>query len=280
VSKILGFEPISDHICKLRVKGKFHNITLINIHAPTEDKEDDVKEQFYEELQRTHDRVPKHDVTIILGDMNAKLEKEKPFSQIVGCHTLHDISNENGELAANYAIINDMFLISTKFQHKKIHTGTWISPDHQTVNLIDHVMVSKGKMRLIHDVRSKTGYTCDSDHFLVQIKIKQKLITAKNRQAQKHNWNRQLLNQKEKINKYQEYLQLNLQETKEETDINQDWQNIKQVILDATTEFQSVKGAKNSNHWWDDECKKAIQEKNEARRTCLIRKTRANLDIY
>jgi exonuclease III len=77
MNKILGFEPISDHICKLRVKGKFHNITLINIYAPTEDKEEDIKEQFYEELQRVQDRVQKHDLSIILGDMNAKLRKEK-----------------------------------------------------------------------------------------------------------------------------------------------------------------------------------------------------------
>ena len=45
--------------------------------------------------------------------MNAKLGKEKVFSQVVGCHTLHDISNENGEMVANYAISNDMFLTST-----------------------------------------------------------------------------------------------------------------------------------------------------------------------
>ena len=85
--------------------------------------------------------------------MNAILGKEKAFSQVVGCHTLHNISNENGELAANYAISNDMFMISTNFQHKKIHTGTWISPDRQTLNQIDHVTGSKRKMRLIRDVR-------------------------------------------------------------------------------------------------------------------------------
>ena len=147
VIKILGFERISDRICKLRIKGKFYNVTLINIYAPTEDKEEDIKEHFYEELQRAQDRVPKHDVTTILGDMNAKLGKEKAFSQAVGRHTLHNISNENGESVANYAISNDMFLISTNFQHKKIHTGTWISPDHQTIDQIDHVMVSKEKMR-------------------------------------------------------------------------------------------------------------------------------------
>jgi hypothetical protein len=65
MNKILGFEPISDRICKLRVKGKFYNTTLINIYAPTEDKGGEIKEQFYEELQRTQGRVPKQDVTII-----------------------------------------------------------------------------------------------------------------------------------------------------------------------------------------------------------------------
>ena len=232
-------------------------MTLINIYAPTEDKEDKIKDQFYEELQRTRNRLPKHDVIIIMGDMNAKLGK-----------------------VANYAISNGMFLISTNFQHKKIHIGTWTAPDHQTINQSDHVMVSKEKMRLIHDVRSKRGYNCDSDHFLLQIKIKQKLITVNNRPTQKYKWDRQLLNQKEKINKYQGKVQSKLQETEEETDINQDWQNLKQVTLEAAKEFKSSKDAKNANHWWDDKCKSAIQEKKEARGKCLIRKTRTNLDIY
>jgi hypothetical protein len=109
----------------------------------------------------------------------------------VGHYSLHDISNENGELAANYAISNDMFLISTNFQHKKIHIKTWISPGYQTVNQIDHAIVSKEKMRLISEVRSKIGYNCESDNFLVQIKIKQKFIAPKNRQVQKHKWDRQ-----------------------------------------------------------------------------------------
>jgi endonuclease/exonuclease/phosphatase family metal-dependent hydrolase len=280
MNKILGFEPISDSICKLRVKGKFYNMTLINIYAPTEDKEEEIKEQFYKKLQRAHDRVPKHDVIIIMGDMNAKLGKEKVFNQVLGRHTLHNISNENGEMVANYAISNNMFLISTNFQHKNIHIGTWTSPNHQTINQIDHVMVSKEKMRMIHDVRLKRGYNCDSDHFLVQIKIKQKLISANNRQTQRYRWDRQLLNQREKISKYQEEINAKIQEMEEETDINQDWQNLKQVILEAAKEFKSSKDTKNANHWWDEECKKAIQEKNEVRGKCLIRKTRANTDIY
>jgi hypothetical protein len=141
-------------------------------------------------------------------------------------------------------------------------------------------MASKEKMRLIHDVRSKRGYNCDSDHYFIQINIKQKLIIVKNRQIQKYKWDRQLLNQKEKINKYEENLHSMLHEIEEETDINQDWQNVKHAILEAATEFKLSKDAKNANHWWDNECKRAIQEKNEARGKCLIRKTKTHLDIY
>jgi hypothetical protein len=39
-----------------------------------------------------------------------------------------------------------------------------------------------------------------------------------------------------------------LQEIKEETDIDQDWQNIKQGILDTATEFQLARGVKKPNH--------------------------------
>jgi hypothetical protein len=84
-----------------------------------EDKEEEIKEQFYEKSQRTQDRVPKHDVIIIMGDMNATLGKEKVFSQVIGRRTSHNISNKNGEMVANYAISNGMILISTNFQHKK-----------------------------------------------------------------------------------------------------------------------------------------------------------------
>ena len=50
-------------------------------------------------------------------------------------------------------------------------------------------------------------------------------------------------------------------------------------MLEAAKEFTLSKDANNANCWCDDEYKRAIQEKNEARRKYLIRKTRTNLDI-
>ena len=50
---ILGFEPINERMCKLRIKGKFYNMTIISVYAPTEAENkrnaEDV-ESFYNKL--------------------------------------------------------------------------------------------------------------------------------------------------------------------------------------------------------------------------------------
>jgi hypothetical protein len=40
VNNVIGFEAINERICKIRIKGKYNNMTLVNMYAPTEDKAD------------------------------------------------------------------------------------------------------------------------------------------------------------------------------------------------------------------------------------------------
>jgi endonuclease/exonuclease/phosphatase family metal-dependent hydrolase len=65
--------------------------------------------------------------------------------------------------------------MSTQLEHKRIHKGTWVSPDQNTINQIDHVFINTNKKAIREDVRSLRGPNIDSDHFLLKVIIKQKL---------------------------------------------------------------------------------------------------------
>lgn len=268
-------------MCKLRIKGKYHNISLICVHAPTEDSDNTVKEQFFEDLQRIQDRIPKHDATVLLGDMNAKIGLEDAYSSVTGKYSLHKKSNGNGELICEYAAANNMYIMSTKFNHKKIHKGTWVAPDGNTCNQIDHVLVNQNKCSMIQDVRTLRRPNCDSDHYLVKTVITQKLVRVQqNSNTQRKQWNRKNLQNKEKLSQYKQSLYNKLEIAEERQDINAEWQQIKDSVLNAATEVIQNENKKPRNEWWDDECRKAMEEKNLARMKCINRRTRINQNDY
>jgi hypothetical protein len=54
------------------------------VHTPTEDKDDDMKDSFYEEVEQVFDQFPRYHMKILLGDFNAKLGREHIFKPIIG----------------------------------------------------------------------------------------------------------------------------------------------------------------------------------------------------
>jgi hypothetical protein len=57
-----------------------HPKIVLNVHAPTEDKTDDVKDSFYDELEPVFDEFPKYHMKILLGGFNAKVGREDIIS--------------------------------------------------------------------------------------------------------------------------------------------------------------------------------------------------------
>ena len=55
------------------LRGRWCNIIVLNVHAPSKEKGDNSKYSFYEELEQVFDHFPKYDMKIPLGDFNAKV---------------------------------------------------------------------------------------------------------------------------------------------------------------------------------------------------------------
>jgi hypothetical protein len=51
----------------ITLRGRWCHIIVLNVHASTEDKTDDVKDSVYEELERVFDKFPKYHMKMVLG---------------------------------------------------------------------------------------------------------------------------------------------------------------------------------------------------------------------
>lgn len=125
---VMDFQAISERICILRIRGRFSNISLVNLHAETKDKDERTKDAFYQQLERVFDNLPLSDVKIVLGDMNAKIDTESVHRLTIGAYSLHTESNDNGRRIVDFAQSKDLVISSTYFQHSNIHKWTWTSP--------------------------------------------------------------------------------------------------------------------------------------------------------
>jgi hypothetical protein len=153
-------------MCSLRIRGKLFTYSIINAHAPTEDKTDSEKDAFYEELRKLYDACPKHDVKLIIGDLNAQIGKEAIYCPTIGKEAFHQESNENGKRLIHFAASRNMVIGSTLFQHKEIHKMTWRSPDMRYFSQIGHLIDSRHVSHVM-DVRSHRCANVDSDHYLI-----------------------------------------------------------------------------------------------------------------
>jgi hypothetical protein len=76
---------------------------VLNVHAPTEDKIDDIKDMFYEELEQVFDKFLRYHVKMLLVYFNAKVGREDIFKPTIGNESLREISNDNGAKVVNFA---------------------------------------------------------------------------------------------------------------------------------------------------------------------------------
>jgi exonuclease III len=84
------------------LRGRWCDIIVLIVHAPTEDKTDDTEERFYEELEQVFDKFRKHPFKILLGDFNAKVGKQDIFKPTIGNESLHEILQGKIHLVRKY----------------------------------------------------------------------------------------------------------------------------------------------------------------------------------
>ena len=141
---VIGWEHVNSCIitAKFTTKKKDIRLNVIQCYAPTNDAEEEKKNDFYLQIQAVLDRGGAKDITILMGDSNAKIGMDsRGCRDMMGTHGLGQM-NENGEHFADLCALNQLVIGASIFPHKRIQKVTWISPNHVTENQIENICIS------------------------------------------------------------------------------------------------------------------------------------------
>jgi hypothetical protein len=137
LSAVRRVEFISDRMSYIILRGTWCNLTVLYVHTLCKDKGNDIKDNFYEELGRIFNQVPRYDMKILWGNLNAKVDREIIFKPTIGNESLHGINNDNGFRVVHFDTYKKLVAKSTMFPHDKIHKHTRTSPEENKNNHID-----------------------------------------------------------------------------------------------------------------------------------------------
>ena len=96
LSAVQRVEFVSGRVSYIVLRGCWCNIIILNVHARSEEKSDESKDSFYEELEQVFYNFPKYHMKILFRDFNVKVGRERIFKLTIGNESLHQDSKDNG----------------------------------------------------------------------------------------------------------------------------------------------------------------------------------------
>lgn len=260
-SSMTGMWPVTDRIIMVKLSGKPFNINIIQVYAPTTDHEEEEIESFYEDINKVMDYTKSGEITILMGDWNAKVG-DAPEHPVVGNCGLGE-RNNRGTRLVNFCTSRKLVLTNTYFNQPKRRLYTWHSPGDQYRNQIDFILVSQRHFNSVKNVKTYPGADIGSDHNPIVMKFMVKL------KKQKHQRNNPKLNmdklKDERIkieynvavkNKYEALIQ-----EQEEVSTENEWNAIRDSMVKAAEEILPKKERIAKQPWMTVEILEKMEER-------------------
>ena len=241
--------------------------TIIQVYAPTSKKEaDDDVDQFYEDLQAVLSSIKDKDPVIIMGDWNAKVGQGQLKDSGLGPYGLGH-RNERGDRLLSFCKINSFVITNTQFPQHERRRYTWVSPKQERHQL-DYILVNRGWMSSVLCSKSRPGVDHDTDHILVQAKIRIKTFRCQSKKMNvKHDIER--LEDDEIRKKYnvstENKFELLLQTAGDDQQPDELLNLIKDVFISSAEEILGKKRRNKTKPWISKETIELTAKKREAR---------------
>ena len=161
-------QGVNDRLTTLRfpLARKCH-ATIISAYAPTMTNPDEIKDKFYENLDRTISQVLKKDKLVVLGDFNARVGTDhQTWQGIIGKQGIGKC-NSNGLLLLRNCAEHNLTITNTVFRLLNENKTSWMHPRSKHWHLIDYVIVRKTDIQDVRVTKAMRGAECWTDHRLI-----------------------------------------------------------------------------------------------------------------
>ena len=171
--------------------------TIISCYTPTNVSEETELVAFYDELSSLMRSIPKHNVLVIDGDMNAQIGKNGNNK-----YSLHNMSNRNGQHLTDFMIEDRLTCLNTNFQKKEGKLWAYTYANNNEAQ-IDYVFINKKWKNSVMNCEAYSSFVCvSSDHWIVSVKIRWSLRKNATRTATTKHYDWALLNNRDIRDKY------------------------------------------------------------------------------
>ena len=205
--------------------------TIISCYSPTNVSEEIELVSFYDELSSLVRSIPKHNMLVIGGDMNAQIGKNGNNK-----YSLHNTSNRNGQHLRDFMIENRLACLNTNYQKREGKLWTYMYANNSKAQ-IDYILINKKWKNSAMNCEAYSSFKgVSSDHRIVTAKIRLSLRENAKRTATTKHYDWALLNNRDIRDKY--VLELRnrfetLQEKTEKSTPNDEYENFVNAHLEA-----------------------------------------------
>uniref|UniRef100_A0A8D8W5N2 Craniofacial development protein 2 n=2 Tax=Cacopsylla melanoneura TaxID=428564 RepID=A0A8D8W5N2_9HEMI len=261
---VKNFVPISDRVMLLQIQASPININIVQIYAPTADKQEEEALQLYESVNQIISRIPKHELLIVMGDFNAKLGAGYKTTYI-GSHGLGE-RNDRGDLLETFAESKELVVLNTFFKQPVRKLYTWKSPLDKpgriVRNQIDYILVNKRFRNSFKSVKTYPGADLESDHVPLVGDFRVKMKKIKRKKLQTHNLG--LIKDENVSKKIQDNFNKELWELEENLSAHQKVAKIGTIVEKIKDKYLKPEVREKRKTWITDE----ILDLMEERRLC------------
>ena len=138
-------------------------ITIISCYSPTSALDEEDKDQFYFDLTTTARSIPKHNITLVGGAMNARFGKKD-----ARCSAYNNVTNENGKRQLDYMQECRLQALNTRYRKREGKLLTYTLPCGKKSQIDSN---TKWKNSALNCETCNTFSTIASDQRIVTTKL-------------------------------------------------------------------------------------------------------------